>query len=381
MPPLRAAADASRRRDEAQRIYVEAQVERGEADTRRHRARTATVEREVVLHRVGGGEPALHDCLIGGRISRSGRSPHAPEAAQVDRKHHRRYAAEVRIGHHARAELRQSREFDALRRAGHDARHRYRGGRGRGRRGRRGGGRCRRARAHRRGLCVRGSAPPGSRHRQDKRDGAGEKRSAHVHVSLLIFYLSAVGSMSVGARNCTPCGNGIGVGSGRTNGAPLSSISQRSSIALSSCTVLWQCSMNMPPQSRNCSVRVTDPPGRSRQTSLRPFSQAGTFAALPLRASVWHSSKWMWIGGSQPPPPFFSVQISRLPEWGAAETRPKSAANIWLSFTLMPQGPKNVLTGSLVFWPAPRPNSKVRVLATGIFERSGLRISVLGTWL
>ena len=43
-------------------------------------------------------------------------------------------------------------------------------------------------------------------------------------------------------------------------------------IALSSCTVLWQCSMNMPPQSRNCMVRVTLPPGRRRYTSLRPFS-------------------------------------------------------------------------------------------------------------
>jgi len=69
--------------------------------------------------------------------------------------------------------------------------------------------------------------------------------------------------MSSGAWNVTPCGFGIGVGSGLRNGAPPSSISQRSSMALSSWTVLWQCSMNIPPQSRNCIVMVMLPPGRS----------------------------------------------------------------------------------------------------------------------
>ena len=94
----------------------------------------------------------------------------------------------------------------------------------------------------------------------------------------------------------TPLGVGSGVGSGFRNASPLPSSSQRSSIELSSCVVLWQCSMNMPPQSRNCSEIVTLPSGRSRKTSFRPRSQSGTLLALPLRARICPSSKWMWIG-------------------------------------------------------------------------------------
>src|ERR1051326_2858108 len=145
--------------------------------------------------------------------------------------------------------------------------------------------------------------------------------------------------MSSGATNVTPVGAGIGVGSGRRNGAPPLSISHRTSMALSSCTVLWQCSMNIPPQSRNCNVIVTLPAGRRRYTSLRPFSQAGTFEALPFRARIWPSSKWMWIGWPQPPPPFCSVQTSRVPYPGAAEMRPQLAFNIFPLSVCTPHGP------------------------------------------
>ncbi|MNF87084.1 hypothetical protein D3C81_1857820 [compost metagenome] len=48
---------------------------------------------------------------------------------------------------------------------------------------------------------------------------------------------------------------------------------------------------------------------------------------------------------------------------------------------LMPQGPKKLETGSLVVCLAPRPNSKVRCAATGIFDRSGFGQSTAGTWL
>src|SRR2546427_5178107 len=66
----------------------------------------------------------------------------------------------------------------------------------------------------------------------------------------------AVGRMSSGGTKVTPCGVEMGVGSGRRKGAPPLSISHRISMALSSWTVLWQCSMNIPPQSRNCMVIV-----------------------------------------------------------------------------------------------------------------------------
>jgi len=46
-----------------------------------------------------------------------------------------------------------------------------------------------------------------------------------------------------GLMNVTPHGVGIGVGSGFSSAVPSGLMSQRSSIALSSCTVLWQCSM------------------------------------------------------------------------------------------------------------------------------------------
>src|SRR5438309_2963718 len=73
----------------------------------------------------------------------------------------------------------------------------------------------------------------------------------------------AWGRISSGVSKVTPVGFEMGVGSGLRNGVPLSR-SHRNSIALSSCMVLWQCSMNMPPQSRNCILRVTEPLSRRR---------------------------------------------------------------------------------------------------------------------
>src|SRR3954465_4962467 len=62
--------------------------------------------------------------------------------------------------------------------------------------------------------------------------------------------------------------------------------------------------------------------------------------------------------------------------------RPKSAASVPPPLSVwMPQGPKNVETGSLVVWAAPRLNSNTRVRASGIADRSGFGISVAGTWL
>src|SRR5579859_4701691 len=55
----------------------------------------------------------------------------------------------------------------------------------------------------------------------------------------------ALGRISSGVSKVTPVGFEIGVGSGLRNGFPLSR-SHRNSMALSSCMVLWQCSMNMP---------------------------------------------------------------------------------------------------------------------------------------
>mgnify|MGYP007059899381 CR=1 FL=1 len=57
-------------------------------------------------------------------------------------------------------------------------------------------------------------------------------------------------------------------------------------------------------------------------------SQAGTLAALPLRATIWPSSKWMWMGWSQPPPPLASVHCSvvlAVLRPGAAEMRSHKA--------------------------------------------------------
>src|SRR3954465_10119145 len=89
----------------------------------------------------------------------------------------------------------------------------------------------------------------------------------------------------------------------------------------------------------------------------------------------------MVAGSSPPPPPFLIVQISRVPYLGAAETRPKSAFSILLLSVLTPHGPKKALTGPLVFWLPPAPNSNTRSRTTGIFERSGFGIIVLGTLL
>src|SRR6266446_7223053 len=89
----------------------------------------------------------------------------------------------------------------------------------------------------------------------------------------------------------------------------------------------------------------------------------------------------MWTGGSQPPPSFTRFQISRVPNLGAAEIRPKSASSLSPPSVPMPQGPRNDVTGSLVFWVAPSPNTNVRVRVTGIDDRSGFGIRVAGTWL
>ena len=53
-----------------------------------------------------------------------------------------------------------------------------------------------------------------------------------------------------------------------------------------------------------------------------------------MRASVWHSSKWMWMGWSQLPPSLWRFQISAVPGFGSAEMRLKSAVS-----PLMVQGP------------------------------------------
>lgn len=115
---------------------------------------------------------------------------------------------------------------------------------------------------------------------------------------------------------------------------------------------------------------MTVPAGRSRQTSLRPNSSHGGGVA-PFRASVWHSSKWMWTGWSQPPPPLTRCQISAVPGLGAAEMRFTSNPSPPPLFTLMVQGLSSV--------PPDRPNSKVRSRTTGL--RSGSGIMTAGTWL
>jgi len=111
--------------------------------------------------------------------------------------------------------------------------------------------------------------------------------------------------------------------------SPESLISQRTNMALSSWTVLWQCSMYMPPQSRNCMVKVTLPPRTQTihvLAALLPRRHVAGFArcgpgsdllkvdvdrVIPATATVW------------------SVQISRVPDFGAAEIRPKLAFIIW----------------------------------------------------
>ena len=184
--------------------------------------------------------------------------------------------------------------------------------------------------------------------------------------------------------NLTPCGVGIGVGSGRRNGSPPSLISQRISIALSSCVVLWQCSMNMPPQSRNCIVIVTaaaraqpvdvlaapsPTPARWRRCRCAPGSappRSGCGSGDPSRRR--RSS------GSRPR----ACRISAPPRCGRSRRpacRPPFGARC-------PTRRRPTYAGSKVVWSAPRPNSNVaRARATGIRERSGFGISVAGTWL
>src|SRR5438445_309715 len=79
------------------------------------------------------------------------------------------------------------------------------------------------------------------------------------------------------------------------------------------------------------------------------------------------------MGWSQPPPPFTSVQTSRVPCLGAAETWLKSAAKPWPPSVRTVQGASSV--------PLERPNSNVRSRETGICDTSGFGINVPGTWL
>src|SRR5512140_636032 len=181
----------------------------------------------------------------------------ADEVAEIDRDDHAGGNAPYVAFSKSDGDLRRSGEEDALR----QTEHRARDGNGHG----------------------AGAEGPGGGSEGQEED-RGNEPSSRVHVRSFI-YNAPLRTSSAGTK-VTPCGVGIGVGSGRTNGAPESSSSQRRSMALSSCTVLWQCSMNIPPQSRNCMVILTLPPGRSRYTSLRPFSQAGTLAALPSRARI-----------------------------------------------------------------------------------------------
>ena len=159
-----------------------------------------------------------------------------------------------------------------------------------------------------------------------------------------------------GAMNVTPCGVGIGVGSGRRNGAPLSSISQRSSMALSSCTVLWQCSMNIPPQSRNC-MRDGDAAARAQAIDVLA-------ALLPRR----HVARVCRCGRGSGPPRSgcgsgdpsrrrrFSGSRSRACRT-SAPPRPGRSRRASMSppSVLMPHGPTNAVIGSLLVCLAPSP--------------------------
>src|SRR5207249_9438900 len=83
--------------------------------------------------------------------------------------------------------------------------------------------------------------------RASRREATAPHERAPVDASSCLAVLlsppqKAVFRIWVGGSNVTPCGVGIGVGSGLRNGAPPLSISHRSSMALSSCKVLWQCS-------------------------------------------------------------------------------------------------------------------------------------------
>ena len=91
----------------------------------------------------------------------------------------------------------------------------------------------------------------------------------------------------------------------------------------------------------------------------------------------------MWIGWSQPPPPFFRVQISRVPNLGAAETRPKSAVEHAAVVGLdAPRADRTTVTGSLVVWLAPRAElERARRAPPGCSTGRGSGSCAAGTWL
>src|SRR4051794_34709866 len=91
---------------------------------------------------------------------------------------------------------------------------------------------------------------------------AGHWRAAgQIRVALLFAVNQLLVGVVVGTVPYCPWGDGFGASMG-TSPPPL--MSQRSSMALSSCCVLWQCSMYMPANSRNCIWIRTSPLGFKR---------------------------------------------------------------------------------------------------------------------
>ena len=94
-------------------------------------------------------------------------------------------------------------------------------------------------------------------------------------------------------------------------------------------------------------VRVTLPPGRRRYTSLRPCSHAGTLLRCRCGPGSGLLQSGCGSGGPSRRRRSCSVQTSRVPNLGAAETRPKSALQHVPPSVLMPQGPSDTSAGSL----------------------------------
>src|SRR6476646_3790213 len=98
----------------------------------------------------------------------------------------------------------------------------------------------------------------------------------------------------------------------------------------------------------------------------------------------------MWIGWSQLKPPL-RIQTSRVPNLGADEIRPKSALSADpprlnllppVLSAAIPQLPPPVydVTGSLLFWLARSSKVNRRWRVTGMADKSGLGMSVIGVF-
>jgi hypothetical protein len=75
------------------------------------------------------------------------------------------------------------------------------------------------------------------------------------------------------------------------------------------------------------------------------------------------------------------VQISRVPNLGAAEMRPKSAASMSPPSVLMPHGPKNDDTGSKVFCSGAACRTRSALARDRDLRQVGFGIITAGTWL